>query len=922
MKFRYSPVALAVFAALGSAGLTPVSAQQAQPQAQSLERVTITGTNIRRTDQETVSPVEIISREQIERSGQQTVAEVLARLPITSSGAFNETANSFAPGTQSVSLRGLGQDATLVLLNGRRVAGYGFAQNIQDSFVDLSSIPTSAIERIEILKDGASAIYGSDAIAGVINVILRRDYQGIEASGNVGFFQGKNDYRASIVAGFGDLGTQKFNVFGVLDYYKRDGLTMADTDFGADRDFRDKQGGRNFQSLSGGTWQGRGAAGSAAANARRAYAECPTPITYQDGVARGLFPVNQSALPPGTGANQPGNTYCFRDYASVFQVMPDIERIGFLGRGTYDFSAKVQGYAELGYSRSESDYVFQEPFFSGNPTGTTRLYPVAGGRLASSPFNMTFAPGAAGNPLPTEAFYQGVMNDFGTRNTNVTADSYRFLAGLKYTIGTWDFDSALGWSKSDVDQENKVLFTNGVIAAMGIPSTLQPPTPLVTNSQYNANRPSTNSPALRASMFGTNNRTAESELQFIDTKATTEFGKLPGGPIGLALGGEFRKESITDIPTELARTGGILGQGSTFVDGERDSLAFYGELALPLTRQLEAQLALRYDDYSDFGSSTNPKVGLKYRPAPEWLLRANWGRGFKAPSLPEITPSSAYFFTFVEDPAIPGVLSQIAGSINANPNLEPEKSRSFTMGLVFEPNRDFSASIDFYQIKWTNQVAFEDFQTLANDPNSPKVTKDPSSGVILSIAGEYINLGEVQTQGVDFDVRYKRSTPYGRVGTRLAASYLDEYEINGEEVAGTNLAWLYSNSSALPRWRGQWSFDWEQGPWVAQFTVNYIHSYYRTYGTLNAGSYFRPGTAGGVPQTGTLDPKSPSYTTYDLFGRYMITPNFGVSGSIINILDEEPIYDPSFSTTYFYDRQAGYDIRGRTFRIGVDYKFK
>jgi iron complex outermembrane receptor protein len=202
------------------------------------------------------------------------------------------------------------------------------------------------------------------------------------------------------------------------------------------------------------------------------------------------------------------------------------------------------------------------------------------------------------------------------------------------------------------------------------------------------------------------------------------------------------------------------------------------------------------------------------------------------------------------------------------------------------------------------------------------VTKDPQSGVILSIAGQYINLGEVFTSGVDLDVRYKRSTPYGRFGTRLAATYVDEYEINGEEVAGTNFAWQYSNTSAIPRWRGQWSFDWEQGPWVAQFAINYIHSYWRTYGTTNAPSYFVPGSVNGIPQTGTLNRKSPSYTTLDLYGRYMVTPALGVSASIVNILDEEPIYDPSFSTTYFYDRQAGYDIRGRTFRIGVDYKFK
>ena len=178
---------------------------------------------------------------------------MLKTIPANTGGSFGESfSNSFAPGAAGISLRGLGQKSTLVLLNGRRVAGYGFAQNLQDTFVDLNSIPTSAVERIEILKDGASAIYGSDAIAGVVNIILRRDYKGIEASGDVGYFEGANDYRASIIAGFGDLGSQKFNVFGMLDYYKRDEILLSDTKFAEDRDYRGEEGGRNFQSLTAG----------------------------------------------------------------------------------------------------------------------------------------------------------------------------------------------------------------------------------------------------------------------------------------------------------------------------------------------------------------------------------------------------------------------------------------------------------------------------------------------------------------------------------------------------------------------------------------------------------------------------------------------------------------------------------------------
>jgi iron complex outermembrane receptor protein len=157
----------------------------------------------------------------------------------------------------------------------------------------------------------------------------------------------------------------------------------------------------------------------------------------------------------------------------------------------------------------------------------------------------------------------------------------------------------------------------------------------------------------------------------------------------------------------------------------------------------------------------------------------------------------------------------------------------------------------------------------------------------------------------------------------LVATYISSYKVNDVEFAGTNGAWAATNISAIPRWKGNLAFDWEQGPWVAQLTMNYIHGYWRQFGyDFGDASYFvSPPPANRVPQTGALDKKSPSYTTFDLYGRYNITPKFSINGSIVNIFDEEPIWDPSFSTTYFYDRQAGYDIRGRTYRLGVNYKF-
>jgi iron complex outermembrane receptor protein len=905
MKFRYSPVALAVFAALGSGAVVPAAAQQTPAQqSQTLERVTITGSNIRRTDQETVSPVEIITREQIERSGQATIADVIKTIPSNLGGSYSESfANSFASGAAGISLRGLGQKTTLVLLNGRRVTGYGFAQNLQETFVDFNSIPTSAIERIEVLKDGASAIYGSDAIAGVINIILRRDYKGVEAGGSVGFFEGANDYRANLVAGFGDLGSQKFNVFGVFDYYKRDGLLMSDTKHGEKRDKRGEDGGRNFESLTaGGTWT--------SGNNRRAISQCGAlggfVVDYAGAVERGL-------IAPGTNTalNLPGNTWCGYDINKALSVLPESERLGFLGRGTYDFSSTMQGFAEVAYSRLENYQVFTAPFFA----GTTGLTQTAAG-LRPFTYNITFGPGVAGNPFGANATFAGNHWNLGTRDQETVSDTYRAIAGLRYALAGWDLESALGWSKNEVDQNNlRRQSKTAVSNVFGVPTDpgpgVFPPNPISTSSTYNLDMPLSTQAVGLGTLINVA-RTAESELKFIDTKASTEFGSLPGGPIGFATGFEFRKESLRDRPDPSAQNGEVLGQGITATDGERDNFAVYGELALPITRQLEAQLALRYDDYSDFGNALTPKAGMKFKATPELLFRANWGRGFRAPTLPEISPSVATFFVQVNDPwtVPPQNNVQISGIFAGNPNLQPEKSRATTIGVVWEPNTSFNIGVDWYQITWSNIVGSDTFQSIVNSNDPNRVIRDPVTGNIVTVLNNYRNLARTETEGVDIDARYIARTNWGRFTTRLNTTYVDKFEEEGTEFAGTN-----GGFNTYPRWKGYLSLDWDQGPWAVTGRLNYIHHYHQY---LLAGSFFAPQDP--RFQTGTYPAKVPSYTTYDLFARYNITANFYVFGSVVNLTDEVPPYDPGFSATFLYDFTQ-YDPRGRQYRIGVNYKF-
>ena len=640
--FRLKHVNRAVLALC--AGGFAVGAVAQQQQAQTLQRVEITGSNIKRINAETVAPVEVITREQIERSGQPTIADVLRNIP-ANTGSFGESfSNSFAPGAAGISLRGLGQKTTLVLINGRRMTGYGFAQNLQDSFVDLNAIPSSAVDRVEILKDGASAIYGSDAIAGVVNVILRKDFKGLELNVRGGAFEGKNDYAANISGGIGDLGADKFNVFGVLDFYKRDLLLQKDVEYTKSRDFRGQPGGRNFESLTGGgTWRQLTATGGLTNN-YRAIAGCNgTVLTGPQAVDRGLIQPTaaNAALAAAT------NTFCTRDFNDQFTALPGTERIGFLGRGTYELSPTMTAYAEVGLSRTKTFQTFQAPFFA----GTTGLQQTVAG-LRPFVYNINFAPGVAGNPFSTAARYNGVQQDMGTRDNDITSDSVRVLAGLKYTLGNWDFDSGVTFSKNEVEAMNlNRISLNGTSAVFGVSPNPQPPVPTSVSSSYNLNNPSLNTDAVRNSFRVNFPRNSKSELFAFDTKASTELGiALPGGNVGLALGVEFREEKLNDRPDPLAQSGQILGQGITATNGKRNSTALFAELGLPITKQIEGQLALRTDRYSDYGSSTTPKLGIKYTPNDMIAIRANWGKGFRAPTLPEISPSVATFFTCGDRP--------------------------------------------------------------------------------------------------------------------------------------------------------------------------------------------------------------------------------------------------------------------------------
>ena len=503
----------------------------------------------------------------------------------------------------------------------------------------------------------------------------------------------------------------------------------------------------------------------------------------------------------------------------------------------------------------------------------------------------------------------------------------RILAGLTYSFGNWDFDSAVGYSKNKVDADfTNRLSKSGTSAAFGVPSTPQPPVPVSTSSTYNLDDFTQNSDAVRDSMRVNNTRKATSTLRFIDTKASTELPAkfaMPGGNIGLALGAEWRKETLKDSRPERRSPATSSARAAPPPTARGPPRPIYGELRLPILKNLECQLAARYDHYSDYGSSTVPKVGLKYTPTDMVALRGNVGKGFRAPTLPEISASTATFFVQVNDPQTDTV-QNISGVFAGNPNLKAEKSTSANLGVVFEPTRNFSTSLDYYWIKWTDIVLAPSFQDIVDDVLPESAARRPDAAELpehrpgAARPGHEQHRDRVQpvrepsslyTSGLDLEMRYMMpTTNAGRFTGRLNGVYIIKYELDGVRYEGNN-----GNFTYLPYIKLSAAVDWDYGPVALTGRMNYQTG---VRNDLLAGP--RSPTRGQEPfQTGVYPTKTASYTTFDLYGSYQITKNFRVAASVANLFDKKPPYDPGVDSTNVYDISS-FDVRGRLVRAEPD----
>lgn len=933
-----SRLAHAVASIIGTSVVAGAAWAQSTPApAPKLERIEVTGSNIRRVDAESTAPIQVITADEIRRSGKQTVTELLRELPVNAAGGLTELtgSGSFSQGAAAVSLRGLGSTATLVLLNGRRIAPYGLADpNFgQSGVVNLNAIPIDVIERIEILKDGASAIYGSEAIAGVINIILRKDYKGGQVGGNA-TVNNKGKYRTDTAVasiGFGDLAKDRYNAFVNVEAFRQKSVRFVEVeDFLNRQAFRDVYGtGLLSSAYSPFLTYITNAAGQAVASPG---ATCP---------AANVVPWNFNGFNL-TGATGASGNVCLYDNVSRQEIAPKVERASVFARGTVDITATTQVYAEGSFVKN-SVYFLGFPQAVGFGSGAT--FNPQTGRLNPAPTSLV--QGHPNNPFARNTVVRARFDAVGPQDNEVKSETTRIVAGFKTVLGTFDFESGLMYNRNQQETYNyNSLRYDRMVQAFGftvVPSAVGNPTLVANPAGGFYNWASPNSGPITADSLRINaHDKADSKFLVADAKLSGELGSLPGGAALFAAGVEYRKEERVVRPDAEKARGNVFGRGVANVDGERNIKTIYGELVMPIIKNVEVQAAVRYDKYSDYGSSVTPKVSASWVPMSSLKLRGSYATGFRAPSLTEITRSSTSgFFNGVDDPRrcnraaniTVGCGLSIPGLIVAFPGVKPEKAKSYTAGFVWDVTTNSSLSVDYFSIARRNEITFLSLgEILLNEGSTNplyanRVVRDPANtssavpndpGAILFVSTAFANLGETIVRGVDLDARHRISLgENGRLTLNATATHYTDQRGSGAPGLPLN---SFSGFRNAPEWRAQFRATWETGSWTSTGVMNVV-------GPFKA--FFNPETLTGTALTAARDCGNPqgtylgictvaTYVTFDAGTEYRGFKNWRLNFTVRNLANAKPSMDPlarPFNTNW-------YAPQGMNFALGARYTWQ
>jgi iron complex outermembrane receptor protein len=805
---------------------------QDAPAAAAAQQVIVTGSNVRRTDSETPSPVQVLTAADIKNSGYTSVGDVLHNITANNMGSLSQSAPSaFAAGGSGVALRGLTVGATLVLIDGHRMASYPMPDDGERDFVDISSIPIDAIERIEVLKDGASAIYGSDAIAGVVNVILKKSFTGLTMSAETGLSahgDGATQH-GSIMAGWGDLSKDGQNAYIAIEGRHANSILLKNRPYLARTDWT-PYGGAN---LTQGTDSGAVSGASSGAGSGTGV------LTDTSG--------NPLAYYPGCTATQAAADQC--GYKNPYQTLsPSTTNLDVMGRYTKNLAGGWQANIQGSMLRSEAHQVglFNNAAATGAGIGGNggglNLFHFGPGAAPtpafpdSFPFVLTVPSTYPGNTTGDTANLLYDFTDIGPLEQTTVTTSYRAVAELAGSIGDWDINGSAGYTRA----ATKASFYH-YIDFPAMQDALNSGSYLVDGA---------NSAAELATVAPGASSTSTNDLMFASVRGSTTLADLPGGPLGLSIGADFTHRQLKELfPPSFVNGSQAIGIYS-FAEGKQTVSAAYAELVAPVTKQLELDVAGRVDHYDTTGTSATPKAGFKFTPVQEFTLRGTFSKGFRAPNPAETgdAGSTSGFVGNLHDPVYcpngvvqPNLPAGMLDPCNialqelqlSAPHLKPEKSTSFTLGTIFEPNKTYSATLDYYHITIRNQIISvgQLGQTGLDDATALGTTiyRDASQNILYDTY-PFINANTTTTSGLDLDVVGKYDLhEAGHLKAEVQVSYMLQYDLTTSSgtfhLAGSHGPAFVSEDTGTPRTRGAFTLTWGKGPFEIAGTVNYISHY-------------------------------------------------------------------------------------------------
>ena len=894
-------VRLAIAFSAASATAFTASVNAAEEEAAKVERIEVTGSRIKRTDLESASPVLVLDRAAIDASGLLSIGDILQDIP-AAGAALNTAFNNGGNGSTNIDLRNLGAQRLLVLVNGRRwISSLG-------ATVDLNTIPTAAVERIEVLKDGASAVYGSDAIAGVVNIITRKDFEGVELSVYAGENASEGDgrqYSADLTFGVtGAKGGLLFN----LSHVTQQPIWAGDREISAFGNSSTTEKGRmrvynntldaaTIQNLRDLGYTERGLANN----------DPTKPLSYNDDG----FDIVPNA---GTGAGVDLDTWSDRTNANgLYNYAPDNylvtpqNRNSFYVQGYYDIADDLRLVTDLVVTnRKSAQELAPMPVTIGSAFGAAASRVDIHANNIYNPFGTTLygdvsrAKDAGYDPkFYTPYAAQRRFVEAGPRRYEQNDTTYRAMVGLEGSFGdawTWDAHYIYG-------QNNQDEMTTGLLNLTRINQALGDNCTAATN-------------CVPLNLFGGFGGITQEMVDYVSFDSVARSGltmkdyafnaggdlfEMPAGMVGMAVGIERREETGFDSPDPLTVTGESSGNQRDATAGGFRLDEAYVEFSIPVLEMLTLTPAMRFSDHSTFGNESTAKVGLELRPMDDLLIRATWAEGYRAPSISNLFAGNSDSYPALTDPCnggaaanpdLPGCAGVPAGYAQANtqiritqvssPDLQPETSTSNTIGFVYNPSwvEGLEMTVDYYSIEVEDSINRYGAGRLISECSQGEafacsfIDRDSNTGTVVDLRNFLQNAGTYEVEGVDAYFAYRMpETSFGTFKFALDLAHVITNKFDGEEQVGVQYG-----DAGYPEWKGTFSVDWMMGNWDAHWDTRWVDKLDNYYTVA-----FGYTTADGVTE------QSPSYFVHDLsVGYTMDEYNTRFSFGVENVFAKKP----------------------------------